>query len=101
MAAPRPPGYDEPDLAVVPDRTASAEVEVIVTSDAQVDAPTEIDLRDSPEVGPDSHQVEVVDIAAFARAVCLNCTWTGPARRSRAMAAQDAQRHPAEAGPHS
>jgi len=101
MAAPRPPGYDEPDLAVVPDQPApAAPVEATGTSADQVSHSPVIDLRDAPQVDPDAHRVEVVDVAAFARAVCLSCRWTGPARRSRAVAAQDAQGHPG-AGPHS
>jgi hypothetical protein len=53
----------------------------------------DIDLTDA---GPraEAHQVQVVETGAFARAECLGCDWTGPARRSRSVALADLERHP-------
>jgi hypothetical protein len=39
-----------------------------------------------------AHVVELVEAGSFARAACSDCGWTGPARRSRAVALKD--QHP-------
>jgi hypothetical protein len=77
MAATRPPAYVEPAGYVEP---SAAEV---------------IDLRDRPEQHTpesDQHRLEVVEVGSFARARC-GCGWDGPARRSRAVAVADGERH--------
>jgi hypothetical protein len=77
MAASRPLAYVEPALPAEP---PTAEV---------------IDLRDRPgqhTPEPDQHRLEVVEVGSFARARC-GCGWDGPARRSRAVAVADGERH--------
>jgi hypothetical protein len=95
MAAPRPPVYAEPDLLVV-QRTPQPTAEPTTQPTAQPTA--------APVVTPDpplvlvEHRLEIVESGSFARAVCSGCSWTGPARRSRAVAAADAEQHPAPSG---
>jgi hypothetical protein len=73
MAAPRPPLYVEPDLVVQHDPAPA---------------------QPAPDIEVVTHELEVVETGAFARAVCRGCAWQGPARRSRAVATADAQQHP-------
>jgi hypothetical protein len=84
MAAPRPPVYAEPDVLVVQN-------DLVVTPDPPVVTP------DAPPVLLE-HRLEIVESGAFAHAVCSGCSWTGPARRSRAVAAADAKKHPQPTG---
>jgi hypothetical protein len=102
MAAPRPPVYVEPDLLVVqrehqpigpepaeapaPPVAPEAAPPVAREAAGATAAPDAIDLRNL------EHPLEVVETGSFARARC-GCGWTGPARRSRAVATADGERH--------
>ncbi|MDP9221600.1 MAG: hypothetical protein M3P23_13835 [Actinomycetota bacterium] len=99
MAAPRPPVFVEPDLLIGPREhphrrpgpveapTPAAPPGAPVAAVAPA-APDAIDLRSQ------AHPLEVVETGSFARARC-GCGWAGPARRSRAVATADGDRHPA------
>jgi hypothetical protein len=76
--------YAEPDLLVV-------ETDLDVESDPVVE--TEPVMAPAPAVELVEHPLEIVESGAFARAVCGGCSWSGPARRSRAVAAADAEKH--------
>ena len=94
MAAPRPPVYVEPDLLVVqrehqpigPEPAEAPAPPVAFEAAVATAAPDAIDLRRQ------EHPFEVVETGSFARARC-GCGWTGPARRSRAVATADGERH--------
>jgi hypothetical protein len=110
MAAPRPPVFVEPDLLVVqrehariapeaagppgplaplapPAAPAAPAAPEALAPPVAPAAPDAIDLRSL------EHPLEVVETGSFARAVC-QCGWVGPARRSRAVATEDGERHP-------
>jgi hypothetical protein len=104
MAAPRPPVFVEPDLLVVqreqppigpqpvedpapPVAPSPPVAAVVLVAAAAPTAPDAIDLRSA------EHPLEVVENGSFARALC-GCGWAGPARRSRAVATADGERHP-------
>jgi hypothetical protein len=57
-----------------------------------------VDLRVEPDVvidltEPVHHKPELVESGSFTRARCGACGWAGPARRARAIAQTDAERH--------
>ncbi|MFL6101032.1 MAG: hypothetical protein ACJ71T_13885 [Actinomycetales bacterium] len=71
-----------------------------------------VDLRVGPDVEPDvepdvvidltqplRHASELVESGSFTRARCGSCAWAGPARRARAIALADAQRHETSGAP--
>jgi hypothetical protein len=77
MAAARPRAYSEPDL-------------LVVTDESRVSTPRR-------ELEPE-HETTVVETGSFARASCVTCAWTGPARRARSMATVDLAEHLAAGG---
>lgn len=63
-----------------------------------------VDLRVEPDVvidltEPVHHQPELVESGSFTRARCGACGWAGPARRARAIAQTDAERHETGSAP--
>lgn len=48
-----------------------------------------------PPDAPPAHRTAVAERGSFAFARC-SCGWTGPARRARDRARQDAQEHPGD-----
>ena len=83
MAAARPPAQGEfHDLYV------DLSVELRVEPDVVID-PTQ----------PLRHASELVESGSFTRARCGACGWAGPARRARAIAQTDAQRHQTRGAP--
>jgi hypothetical protein len=76
--------YAEPDLLVV-------ETDLDVGSDPLVE--TGAAVAPEPPLELAEHPLEIVESGSFARAVCRGCSWSGPARRSRAVAAADAEKH--------
>jgi hypothetical protein len=55
---------------------------------------TQRKLVDIDLTQPTDHAAIVIESGSFARAECPDCGWTGPARRSRAVAVADVEQHP-------
>jgi hypothetical protein len=100
---PRPPApVDAPyvDLrATSPDSDSEpsrADIDLSESSRADIDLtePRPADVDPTPAAPVPAHQVELMETGSFTHAACSACGWTGPARRSRAIALADLGRHP-------